>query len=104
MAYPNDSQAPTTPNIIPSTFFFSPNLSKEFWRPEFKNVAPRKYIIIDIVNNLNVFIIDNMVSAIIITIKDINNCFLTPILSLVHPPIGANIPNINKYTEIIIEV
>lgn len=45
-----------------------------------------------------------MVSAIIITIKDINNCFLTPILSLVHPPIGANIPNTNKYTEIIIEV
>ena len=37
---------PTNPNTIPSLFLSSPNFKSEFCNPEFKNVAPKKYIII----------------------------------------------------------
>ena len=48
--------------------------------------------------------IDNVAKESIININEINNCFFTPILSLVHPPTGAKIPNTNKYIDIITEV
>lgn len=96
IAYPRDSHAPTIPKTIPLIFSFSPNLSREFWRAEFKKVAPKKYIMITMVNSTKLFSIDNVDKDIIITINDIINCFFTPILSLVTQPKGAKIPNTNK--------
>ncbi len=85
IAYPSASHAPTNPNTIPSLFLSSPNFKSEFCNPEFKNVAPKKYIIIAIVNMLILLTIDNVAKESIININDIISNNLSPILFVTTP-------------------